>query len=88
MAAIVEDVAESILRSVAMSGVIALWGYFTYESYKICDKIFFPPPEYQCENCSYYFTSDFVSEIKDYYLCDRCIDEKFETSYDGEKKCI
>ena len=86
MAAIVEGVAEEIVRSVAMSGVIAAWSYLTYKTLKICDKVFFPPTEYcLCENCSYYFTFDCLTEIKDYYLCDRCIDEKFETSCDGEK---
>ena len=90
MAAFVEDVAESIVKSVAVGGVAAIWCYFTFETMKICEKIVFSPDEsvYQCENCSYYFTCDSVSEIKDYYLCDRCIDEKFETSDDGEKICI
>ena len=87
-------VPESIVRFVAVSGALAIWTYFTGEVLNTCEKMLFPPDEslYLCENCSYYFTSDCVTEIKDYYLCDRCIDEKFETSddgeYDGEKKCI
>ena len=87
-----EAVAESIVRSVAVGGVIAIWSYFTYETLKICDKIFFPPPLYRCEKCSYYFTSDFLTEREDnnyhIYVCNRCEDEELETRYGDEKICI
>ena len=92
MAAIVEAVAESIVESVAVGGVVAIWSYFTYETFKICDKTLFPPPLYQCDNCSYYFTSDFMTEReeKNYYIyvCKRCEDEELETRNGDEKICI
>ena len=99
----VESVAEKIVESVAVGGVAAMWSYFTlktvglwfyftHETLKICDKILFPPPLYRCKKCSYDFTSDFVTEREDHdcyiYVCDRCIDEELETSYDDEKICI
>ena len=100
--------AESIVKAAAVGGVAAmwsyftlktfrLWGYFTHETLKICDKIVFPPekpPVYQCENCSYYFTSDFMTEREGYncyfYVCKRCEDEEgkdeeLETRYGDEK---
>ena len=98
--------AESIVKAVAVGGVSAMWSYFTLktvrlwcyftdETLKICDKIVFPPgkpPVYQCENCSYYFTSDFMTEIEDHdcyiYVCNRCEDEELETRYGDEKICI
>ena len=91
--------AESIVKAVAVGGVAAmwsyftlktvgLWGYFTHETLKICEKIVFPPekpPVYQCENCSYYFTSDFMTEREGHncyiYVCKRCEDEELETRY-------
>ena len=75
-----EAVAETIVESVAVGGVgamwtyftlktVRLWFYFTHETLKICDKILFPPekpPLYRCEKCSYDFTSDFVTEREDH----------------------
>ena len=94
--------AESIVKAAAVGGVAAmysyftlktvgLWCYFTHETLKICDKIVFPPenpPVYQCENCSYYFTSDFMTEREDLNLCKRCEegkDEELQTRYGDEK---
>ena len=95
--------AASIVKAAAVGGVAAMWSYFalktvglwcyfTHETLKICDKIVFPPekpPVYRCENCSYYFTSDFMTErvyLHSYiYVCKRCEDEELETRYGDEK---
>ena len=86
--------AASIVKAAAVGGVAAMWSYFTlktvglrcyftHETLKICDKIVFPPgkpPVYRCENCSYYFTSDFMTERvylhSHIYVCKRCEDEE------------
>ena len=66
-------VGESMIRAAAVGGVAAMWcyftlktariwSYFTHETLKICDQIVFPqraPPQYRCEYCSHFFTSDF-----------------------------
>ena len=96
--------AESVVKAVAVGGVAAMWSYltlktagiwfyFTHEIWEICDKIVFPIPlVYQCENCSHYFTRDFVTEkeVHDYYfyVCKRCEDEEIKTRNGDEKICI
>ena len=72
---------------------VRLWSYFTRETLKICDKIVFPPeepPRYQCEYCSHFFTSDFLTEREGHncyiYVCKLCEeDQELETRYGDEK---
>ena len=93
--------AETIVKAAAVGGVAAmwsyftlktvrLWGYFTHETLKICDKIVFPleeePPKYWCKYCSHFFTSYFLTEREDFYICKRCEeDEELETCYGDER---
>jgi len=64
-----------------------IWGYFTYETLKICDQIVKKPPELRCEYCCHYFPCDFMAEREGHiYVCKRCEeDEELETRYGDEK---
>jgi len=93
--------ADSLIEALAVGGVTAMWtyltieavrvwGYYTYETLKICEKIIRKLPVYRCEYCSQHFTSDFLSEREGLnchiYVCKRCEeDEELETRYGDEK---
>ena len=83
--------ADSLIKASAVGGVAAmwsyltlktarLWGYFTYETLKICDKIILPPKKYRCEYCSHHFTSDFLTEREGlncyFYVRKRCEEDQ------------
>jgi len=83
-------VVDSLIKASAVGGVAALWsyftlktvwlwGHFTHETLKICEKIFFPPQFYRCEKCRNYFTKELFSSsgickfcAEKNILCDEC----------------
>jgi len=95
--------ADSLIKALAVGGVAAmwsyftlkttrLWGHFTHETLKICERIVLPPektPLYRFEYCSHHFTSDFLTEREGHncyiYICKRCEeDEELEKRYGDE----
>ena len=67
-------VVDSLIEAAAVGGVVAMWtyttlkigpiwAYFTYRTFKICEKIVSPPakPLYKCDYCFHQFTSDFLT---------------------------
>ena len=96
-------VVDTLIEAAAIGGVAAMWtytalkigriwAYFTYETFKICEKIVSPPPIplYKSDYCFHLFTSDFLTRrdgINCYiYICKRCEDdEELDTRYGDEK---
>ena len=41
-------VVNAMIRAAAVGGVAMIWCYFTLKTFKICEKISFPPPKMIC----------------------------------------
>ena len=70
-------ISVALVKCAALGGIALVWWEFTCKAIKICQKIILPPdPKYKCEYCSYFFTSDFVSDRRGvncrFHVCKHC----------------
>jgi len=71
-------VVDAMIRAAAVGGVASMWCYFTLKTFKICEKIVFPPTQLglsKCKYCRYDFLTGVNSPgllTEGFYVCQQC----------------